>query len=139
MHKEEPHRELESSTDGADRHSSSASSGEGETFQVVPQPPVTIRQPRQQAITIPLAYWRRLERRVATMPETSTIWLALAGALAGVSIERHDESSLLTGAGSFLCYLAHRAIAKGSRTTRADIVEEMRLHDPSWQRKRRQR
>lgn len=71
------------------------------------------------------------------MPEPSTIWLALAGALAGVSLERHDESSLVTGAGSLVCYLAHRAIAKVNRSARADIVEEMRIHGPARRRRGR--
>jgi hypothetical protein len=69
------------------------------------------------------------------MPEPSTVWLALAGALTGVSLERHDESALITGPAALICYLAHRAISKMSRSARADIAHEMRLHGPRRRRK----
>ncbi len=131
MHKRETDRELARGTEDPDGRSSGESASEGETVEIVPRPPLAIRQLRQQAVAIPLPAWRRLQGRIEAMPEASTIWLALAGALAGVSLERHDETSLLTGAGSLLCYLAHRAVAKANRSARADIVEEMQLHDPS--------
>ena len=112
------------SSDGSDRDE------ERETLQAVPQPPMLVRQPQWEVVAVPLPFWWRLQRRVETMPATSTIWLTLSGALAGVTLERHDESALVTGAGCVLCYLAHRTISKAHRSLRTDIAKEMRLHGP---------
>jgi hypothetical protein len=130
MHRKRIQEQLGGSTENGNGRSSGASQEEGETRQEVSRPPLLLTQSRPEAIPIPLPYWQRLERRVATMPEPSTIWLTAAGVLAGVSLERHDESALLTGAGSVACYLAHRMVAKANRGTRADIVDEMRVHGP---------
>jgi hypothetical protein len=130
MQQKEPHREPEGPTEDLDDHSPSGSSVEGETFEVVPQPPLTVRQPRQQAVVIPLPEWRRLQRRVETMPRPPRIWQTLAGLLAGAALGRHDESALWMGGGALLCFLADRAINRGNRGVSADILEEMKLHDP---------
>lgn len=134
MQEREPHTEFGETRRSSDGYSSSGSSAEGETLQDVLQPPLTIRQARQQGVTIPMSSWRRLQWRIATMPRATGIWMTLAGALAGAALSSHDGGAPWLGAGALLCFLADRAINKDRRAVRNDILDEMRLHDPSSRR-----
>lgn len=134
MQQREPHTEFGKTRRSSDGYSHSESSAEGETLQDVPQPPLIVRQAPQQAITIPMSSWRRLQRRIATMPRATGIWMTLAGALAGAALSSHDGGAPWLAAGALLCFLADRAVNKGRRAVRNDILDEMRLHDPSRRR-----
>ena len=65
------------------------------------------------------------------MPQTSTVWLGLAGVLAGAAIgERESIFAIALGLGAFLCLLAHKAVNRVNRGVGRDIVAEMELHEP---------
>lgn len=130
MRQRKSHRESEGPTQDLNDNSLSEASAEGETYEVIPQPPLTVRQPRQQAVVIPLPVWLRLQRRVGAMLPPPRIWQALGSLLAGAALGRHDESALWMGAGALLCFLADRAIGKSNRDVSRDILDEMRVHDP---------
>jgi hypothetical protein len=92
--------------------------------------PLVVSLSEEEAVVLPRSSWERLKKRVLEAPQTSTLWLGLAGVLAGATIAERDSTlAIATGLGALLCCLAHRAVNRANSKARKDIVDEMRLHE----------
>jgi hypothetical protein len=71
------------------------------------------------------------------MPKASALWLTVAGAFAGVAVERHDQSALPYAALALVFFLVHQAVNRANQCRREDIVNEMELYEPKGGGRRR--
>lgn len=95
------------------------------------RPPLVVPLSEEEAVVLPRGSWERLKKRVLEAPQTSSLWLGLAGVLGGATIaERDGVLAIATAIGALICCLAHRAVNHANRRALKDIVEEMRLYEP---------